>query len=72
MEQCYAVNNYAYPIITGDGTTSISEDCPSSNGPDLTITDPSNKTYSVSSSTDSYSVSVALETGGTFTISNQQ
>jgi prepilin-type N-terminal cleavage/methylation domain-containing protein len=72
MEQCYAVNNYAYPIITGGGTTSISEDCPSSNGPDLTITDPSNKTYSVSSSTDSYSVSVALETGGTFTISNQQ
>jgi len=76
MEQCYAVNNYSYPIITpiitGGRTTSISEDCPSPNGPDLTITDPSNRTYSVTSSTSSYSVSIYLETGGTFTISNQQ
>jgi len=74
MEQCYSVNNYKYPLITTDGgSTSISEDCPSSNGPDLTITDPSNKTYSVISSTDDdYSVSITLETGGTFTISNQQ
>jgi len=72
MEQCYSVNSYAYPTITGGGTTSIAEDCPSANGPDLTITDPSTKTYTVSSATTTYSVQVTLESGTTFSISEQQ
>ncbi len=72
MEQCYSVNSYSYPNITGGGTTSISEDCPSANGPDLTITDPTNKTYSVTSSSTAYTVTINLEDGTNFSISNQQ
>src|SRR3989338_6984910 len=51
LEQCYSVNSYAYPTITGGGTTSITEDCPVAGATDLTITDPSTKTYTVSSTT---------------------
>lgn len=71
MEQCYSVNTYAYPTITGGGTTSIAENCPAAGGPDLTITDPSSKVYTITNSP-AYTVSVPLEGGGTFTISNQQ
>ncbi len=72
MEQCYAVNSFAYPTITGSGTTSIAEDCTAATGPDLTITDPSTKTYTVSSTTTTYSVDITLEDGSTFSISEQQ
>ncbi len=72
MEQCYSVNSFSYPTINGDGTTSISEDCLAATGPDLTITDPSTKTYTVTSSAAAYSVQITLESGTTFTISNQQ
>ncbi len=72
MEQCYSVNSYAYPLITGNGTTSISEDCTVATGPDLTITDPTTKTYTVSSATTDYSVQVTLEDGTTFSISQLQ
>jgi len=72
MEQCYSVNSYSYPTISGNGTTSISEDCPSAEGPDLTITDPTTKTYTVSTSDTAYSVSITLEDGSTFTISQLQ
>jgi len=71
MEQCYSVNSFAYPTINGNGTISISETCPASGGPSLTITDPSLKVYTVTNSP-AYTVSVPLEGGGTFTISNQQ
>ncbi len=72
MEQCYAVNSFAYPTISGGGSTSISETCPTAGGPSLTITDPSSETYTVSSTSTSYSVSITLESGSTFAISNQQ
>lgn len=73
LEQCYSVNNYTYPTITGTGTITIGEDCPAAAGPDLTITDPSTKTYTVSSSTTTYSVSIPLESGTTpFSISQLQ
>lgn len=72
IEQCYSVNNYAYPTITGGGGTSIAEDCPVAGGPDLTITDPSTKTYTVASTTTTYSVQITLESGTTFSISQQQ
>ena len=72
LVQCYSVNNYAYPTITGGGTTSIAENCLAAAGPDLTITDPSTKTYTVSSATTTYSVQITLESGTTFTISQLQ
>ena len=71
MEQCYSVNSYKYPTITSSGST-ISEDCPSTDGPVLTITDPTTKTYTVSTSSTAYSVSITLEQGGTFSISQLQ
>jgi type IV pilus assembly protein PilE len=73
MEQCYSINSFAYPAITGDGTTSISEDCPIASGQDLTITDPSTIIYHVNSTTTTtYTVLITLESGTTFSISQQQ
>ncbi len=72
LEQCYAVNSSSYPIITGGGSTSIAEDCPVAGGPDLTITDPTAKTYTVSTSLTAYDISVVLEDGTTFRIVSQQ
>lgn len=72
MEQCYSVNDYQYPLVTGNGTTTISETCTAPTGPSMTIRDPSTKTYNVSSSTTAYSISVILEDGNTFTISQLQ
>jgi prepilin-type N-terminal cleavage/methylation domain-containing protein len=72
LEQCYSISNYSYPTISGNGTTSISANCTAQGGPSLTITDPTTKTYTVSSSTTTYSVTISLEEGGTFPISNQQ
>lgn len=72
LEQCYSVNNYSYPSISGNGTTSVAVDCPIAGAPDLTITDPTTKTYTVSSATTSYTVSITLEETGSFSISNQQ
>lgn len=71
MEQCYAINNYNYPIITGNNTTSISTNCPE-NSLNITITDPTNRRYSVNSNSSGYSVSISLETEPPFTINNQQ
>lgn len=72
LEQCYSVNNYSYPTVSGGGTISVSVDCPVAGAPDLTITDPTNKTYTVSSNGTSYTVTISLEEGGSFSISNQQ
>ena len=73
MEQCYSINSFAYPLITGAGTTSISEDCPIATGQDLTITDPSTNTYTVTSTTTAYSIQITLESGATFSpVTNQQ
>jgi len=73
MEQCYSINSFAYPIITGGGGTSISEDCPVASGQDLTITDPSTETYTVNpTTTTTYTVQITLESGTTFSISQQQ
>lgn len=74
MEQCYSINSFAYPIIsTGVGGTSIAEDCPIAAGQDLTITDPSTKTYTVNpTTTTTYTVQITLESGTIFRIDQQQ
>ena len=73
LEQCYSVNNYSYPGISGNGTTSVAVDCPVAGAPDLTITDPTTNTYTVSGgSGPTYTISIPLEGGGTFPISQQQ
>lgn len=75
IEQCYSVNSFVYPTISGTGTTSITETCPAaSGGPSKTITDPSTNKYTVTNTATppSYTVSIPLEGGGTFDIFNQQ
>ncbi len=76
MEQCYAVNNYQYPTITNSNGT-LTTTCPSpNNNLTFSIVDPLNVNpyrYSVSnSSVDSYRITTTLETGGAFSVSNQQ
>lgn len=75
MEQCYAVNNYQYPTISGTGT--ITATCPAPNTSiTFTITDPLNSSpnvYTYTTSTTAYSISATLETSSTpVTVSNQQ
>lgn len=73
LEQCYTINNYAYPAISGNGTTSVDVDCTTQGGQAMIITDPTTKTYTVTGGGGStYSVSLTLEDGSTFTISQQQ
>lgn len=78
LEQCYSINNFAYPSITGGGGPSISVDCPIATGQDLTITDPlgtGTYVYTVTTTVacPSYQISVNLETSTTpFTVCNQQ
>lgn len=78
IEQCYSVNSFTYPDISGTGTASITETCPATGGPSITITDPlgtDTYVYTVSTTADcpSYKISVNLETSVTpFTICNQQ
>ena len=73
LEQCYAVNNYEYPPISGGGTSSVSIDCSPINGPKLTITDPTTNTYTVTGGDGpEYSVAITLEDGSVETITNQQ
>ena len=73
LEQCYSLNSYAYPAITGNGTTSASTNCTDLGGPNITFTDPTTKTYTVDApDTSTYSVSVVLEDTTTYTITNQQ
>lgn len=73
LEQCYSLNSYSYPAITGDGTTSVSTNCTDLGGPTITFTDPTTKTYTVVGGAGAaYSVSVVLEDTTTYTISSQQ
>jgi len=75
LEQCYSLNSYAYPAITGNGTTSASTNCTALGGPSITFTDPTTKTYTVVGGGDSattYDVSVVLEDTTTYRIQNQQ
>lgn len=73
IEQCYSINNYAYPTITlSNGNMTITEDCPIATGPDISITDPTTLTYTVSSTSTTYDVSITLEDGTTFSITQLQ
>lgn len=73
LEQCYSVNTYLYPAITGTGTTSVTADCTAQGGPSLTITDPTTKTYTVTGGSGStYQIQLTLEDGTTVSISEQQ
>ena len=47
LEQCYSVNDYSYPAISGNGTTSITVDCSAKGVPLLSVTDPTTKTFTV-------------------------
>ena len=73
IEQCYSVNSFVYPIISGNNSLTITETCPpATGGPSMTIVDPSAQKYTVASTTTTYSVTTTLESGPTFTISQQQ
>ncbi len=75
MEQCYSVNNFQYPTITNNNGV-LSMTCPSpNNNITFTISDPLNNTsykYSTVSNQNLYSITTNLETGGTFSVKNQQ
>ena len=77
MEQCYSVNSFQYPIISGSPGT-ITATCPAPNASiTFTATDPLNTgTYKytvTSSSTSDYTITVDIESSTTdFTVSNQQ
>ena len=73
LEQCYSVNDYTYPAITGGTTTSITVDCSAKGVPLLTITDPTTKTFTVTGgSGTTYTISIPLEGGTSFSIFQQQ
>ncbi len=73
LEQCYSVNTYSYPAITGTGTTSVTADCTAQGGPSITITDPTTKTYTVTGGSGAtYQVQITLEDSTTISISQQQ
>ena len=77
MEQCYAVNGFQYPTISGSPGT-ITATCAAPNSSiTFTLTDPLNSgayKYTVSStSTTDYTITVPRESAATsFTVSNQQ
>ncbi len=79
MEQCYANNNYVYPIVTNSSGNLVTT-CTAGTGTTLafSITDPLNvlpNQYSVAnSSSSSYQLSAQLEssTGSTVSVTNQQ
>jgi len=75
MEQCYTANNFSYPNVTGTGTRTISAICPVTGIGTFTITDPASNVFSVSWTTNTFTLSVPLESAGagvTFSVSNQQ
>lgn len=72
LEQCYSVNSYSYPTISGNNTTSVSIDCSAVNGPILTITDPTTSKFTVSRTVSTYTVSITLESGISTSITEQQ
>ncbi|PIZ67144.1 hypothetical protein COY13_03935 [Candidatus Roizmanbacteria bacterium CG_4_10_14_0_2_um_filter_36_35] len=77
MEQCYSVNDFKYPTISG--TDTITATCPAGSGLTFTITDPLNTgTHKYTYTTDAvdgltYSITATLEANLTpFPVSNQQ
>ncbi len=75
MEQCYSVNNFQYPTITNfNGTLSMT--CPApNNNITFSIQDPLNNSsyyYNSIFMSNSYRITCNLETGGKFSVSNQQ
>ena len=72
LEQCYSISSYSYSIITGNGTSTVSFTCTADTNLSSNVTDPTTKTYTVTSSLTAYSVQVTLENSSTFTITNQQ
>lgn len=75
MEQCYSVNSFQYPTISGSGT--ITATCPAPNASiTFTLTDPLNNAsynYTYATTTSSYSISANLETNSTpFSVINLQ
>lgn len=77
MEQCYSVNSFQYPIISGSPGT-ITATCPAPNASiTFTMTDPLNTgtyKYTVSTTTTAaYTITVDVETSTTdYSVSNQQ
>ncbi|KKP51967.1 MAG: Type IV pilus biogenesis protein PilE [Candidatus Roizmanbacteria bacterium GW2011_GWA2_33_33] len=77
MEQCYSVNSFAYPTISGSPGT-ITATCPAPNTSiTFTLTDPLNTgtyQYTVSTTTTTaYTITADTETSTTdFSVSNQQ
>src|SRR3989339_1716963 len=70
MEQCYSVNSFVYPTISGTGT--ISAICDADASINFSITDPLDTDPYRYTYTQGYSISADLETGTTFSVSNQQ
>ena len=75
MEQCYSVNSFQYPTISGTGT--ITATCPAPNTSiTFTLTDPLNNAtylYTYITSADAYSITAILETNSIpFSVNNQQ
>jgi type IV pilus assembly protein PilE len=75
MEQCYSVNSFQYPAVSGTGT--ITATCPAPNeNITFTLTDPLNNAtykYTYATTSSSYSLSATLETNSTpFSVNNLQ
>ena len=71
MEQCYSVNSFAYPTISGTGT--ITATCAADASITFTITDPLDTGTYRYSYTQDYTITADLETSTTnFSVSNQQ
>lgn len=77
LEQCYSVNSFQYPIISGSPGT-ITATCPAPNASiTFTLTDPLNsgtsKYTATTSTTTAYTITVPREsTTVDFSVSNQQ
>ncbi len=77
LEQCYSVNSFQYPIISGSPGT-ITATCPAPNTSiTFTLTDPINSgtyRYTVTSSTTTdYTITADIESSTTdFSVTNQQ
>ena len=74
MEQCYSINSFQYPTITGGGTKTITigTNCTADTSLTFTITDPLGTNIAVTSSTTAYSITSDIETGTNFTVEQQQ
>jgi type IV pilus assembly protein PilE len=77
LEQCYSVNSFAYPIISGSPGTITATCAAPNNSITFTLTDPLNVSpyqYTVTTTTTAaYTITADLETSTiNFTVNNQQ